>query len=472
MIGGIYAFQGWFGGPWAAYQVTAPDARNAENFGWVALDWSGTALPTSDEVPSRPHNFKARSLDQQIPRDHHLLRTEAPLAEVPTLNVGIRGFPTEPWWLDGGAERAVPQEPGVERRDGEGGFSFVYRGRRAVADAVKATLDWEVLRQTPQLAELAATGPIEALPALAAELSLTELTWTGHGRKGIDLGATGLLRVGLSTGGLTRLNLPVTARYLTLRADGPEPTATSVAHEAEGRKLSMTLEGIDLAAHQIDGLPALSILTLNGSEVDLKAVFAAFPNLCSLSIRGRPTVLKHPGYLRRFGKLRRLLLVDCFGLTANDCPTPSDMPLLDDIFVMSVPSDVATHFKRLQGEFARFHVAKPRGAAWLAANLDNPFRGWDGRDGISVGDARAAARAWREFSRETIRIQAESRPDRKDRAVAIVTTFLQSFSQLSSRLGTMEREEVACAAYRIADASGDAVSRNEIDTLFGHLIDF
>jgi len=63
---------------------------------------------------------------------------------------------------------------------------------------------------------------------------------------------------------------------------------------------------------------------------------------------------------------------------------------LDELWLASIPADVATALKKAYRKHGAVDVdaSEPRKPEWLSENLDNPFRDWDGRDGITPANAK------------------------------------------------------------------------------------
>ena len=49
-------------------------------------------------------------------------------------------------------------------------------------------------------------------------------------------------------------------------------------------------------------------------------------------------------------------------------------------------------------------ITKPRKSEWLAQNLDNPFRSWDGQENISIANAKKAASLYRKTRASLIKL--------------------------------------------------------------------
>ncbi len=126
-------------------------------------------------------------------------------------------------------------------------------------------------------------------------------------------------------------------------------------------------------------------------DFDLSALIASHPHLKELRGSGaRREICKNFSAVREFRELTHLSTFDLFGFGADDIPTPEQMPELRWFWMTSLPETAAKAAKQLwKGKAGMdLRITKPRKPEWLAQNLDNPFRGWDGTEHIPVGAAR------------------------------------------------------------------------------------
>lgn len=78
---------------------------------------------------------------------------------------------------------------------------------------------------------------------------------------------------------------------------------------------------------------------------------------------------------------------DLFAYTAEEFPSASQLPQLSVLWLTSLPADAAkaikAGYKKAAALGLDLSVTKARKPEWLAENLLNPFRDWDGREHIS-----------------------------------------------------------------------------------------
>jgi hypothetical protein len=99
-----------------------------------------------------------------------------------------------------------------------------------------------------------------------------------------------------------------------------------------------------------------------------------------------------------------------------------------------------------------------RSAAWLAANIDNPFAAWKDVD-ATLG--RKAAALWRAALGDAR--QAGASPT-IEKAKTIVATFIAGFNEFHRDIDTSMREEVCDAAHLLVNDHLGAVMSEEATT--------
>ena len=106
-------------------------------------------------------------------------------------------------------------------------------------------------------------------------------------------------------------------------------------------------------------------------------------------------------------------------------------------------------------------ITKPRKAEWLAQNLDNPFRGWDGAEHIPAAAAKKAAGQYRKTRSQLMKLAAEPGEDAQAQALEAVSVYTQTFNKMGF-IETEERDEIYIAMRGILDALPDSVLRKEV----------
>lgn len=192
-------------------------------------------------------------------------------------------------------------------------------------------------------------------------------------------------------------------------------------------------------------------LTVRAVEsLDCARLVERYPALTGLTLIG-PVTLSSASSLNELTSLKHLMLSDVFGMVEADCLLPRRVPALESLQLVSVPAEYATAMRRLwrpeepQGVYLR--VAKPRKPEWLAENLNNPLRDWDGRAQISAAIYKKALAQYKATRRAVLAVLASghSADVLTPRLVQLGEQFGEAFNELDERAGfieTVEREEL------------------------------
>ena len=117
-------------------------------------------------------------------------------------------------------------------------------------------------------------------------------------------------------------------------------------------------------------------------------------------------------------------------------------------------------------------ITKPRKPEWLAQNMDNPFRGWDGAEHIPAAAAKKAANQYRKTRSQLMKLAAEPGEDAQAQALDAVTAYTQTFNKMRF-IETEERDEIYMALQGILNAlPGDALHKNALIEQFDQVRDF
>jgi hypothetical protein len=229
------------------------------------------------------------------------------------------------------------------------------------------------------------------------------------------------------------------------------------------------------------GLDALGGVELHDvRKLDVGSMARRYPHLEHLRIWGAPAVLEEVSALATLSRLTELTLSDTFGFAASDFPPPSALPQLDELWLTSIPADVAAAVKKAYRKHGslELRVTKPRKPEWLSENLDNPFRDWDGREGITPANAKKAASAYRSLVSGVRGAVAQHGSDAGGlelAAAALVRAYIAAFNAADRRTGfieTVEREEIMDALFRGLGGLPLCVPRDRLVDLGDGLRDF
>lgn len=117
-------------------------------------------------------------------------------------------------------------------------------------------------------------------------------------------------------------------------------------------------------------------------------------------------------------------------------------------------------------------ITKPRKSEWLAQNLDNPFRGWDGAEHIPAAAAKKAANQYRKTRSQLMKLAVEPCEDAQTQALDVVAAYTQTFNKMGF-IETEERDEIYMALREILDAvPGNTLQKDSLIEKFDELRDF
>lgn len=198
-----------------------------------------------------------------------------------------------------------------------------------------------------------------------------------------------------------------------------------------------------------NALTVKGVYISNVDSIDFVELHKQFPDLETLRIWGKPGTVVNIDALERFTRLKEFSLMDMFGFDAAEFPSPEKLPKLRWLWLTSIPKDVAEKVKReYKGLGIDLEVSKPRTAEWLAENLDNPFRGWDGDGVVTATNSKKAAGLYRDFKKTLHRLKREGADAAAAQATLLesVRTFTLAFNKMDGKrpwIDTIYREDIA-----------------------------
>ncbi len=237
----------------------------------------------------------------------------------------------------------------------------------------------------------------------------------------------------------------------------------------DGRKLTVEIN-ITQQENVIPdlGVPHLNRLTLIAVDgTDVAPIARIYPHIESLRLVGRPGNMVNINSLGGLSELGGLMMEDIFGFTSGEFPQPADWPELKTLWLESVPEEAGKEIKkRFKGKVDDLDVRKLRKPEWMAENLDNPLRSWDGSEFVPRAKALKAAQIYRDTRKSALAAAGEFLSDRdsgklSDRLNEIAKEYVLAFNKLDRRtnfIETEEREDLCAAFDVILDAVGKAVS--------------
>ena len=227
--------------------------------------------------------------------------------------------------------------------------------------------------------------------------------------------------------------------------------------------------------------PRPEIWRLNVGDVtslDCALLAARYPGLADLTVSGNFGLLANASSLNQLTSLKRLHISGLLGMGQTDCLQPDQVPALEFLGLHNIPWDYATAMR------ARWRPQVPNGtlvditgarkAEWLAENMSNPLREWDGRP--HIGRSRYA-KATAQYKATRRAIMAALSADDGDAAgsglAQIGREYAEAFNKLDGRtpfIETEEREELFDALHLIV-ADAQAATGKDLTAVRQSLID-
>lgn len=471
---------------YVAFQITHVDEEGRGAV--LTLDWNGQALPDEAALAAmQPAIFNFMYWQDRhqhswvsdvVPRHWQHVGNRPPM-----ITVDVRSYSAWPdgslverqrWWdaLDPALVKTFkaaadgPRDTSV-LIEGEG-FSVPRSTSRISSLALNAAPSLALFDELPLLGTIEIEAPVPGLFAwLRTRPMINELQLRCRQDSVIDLRGSHLRRLSVDVTGVRELYLNDGLDFLSLL--GRPDAGLTIHGEDGGRWLDVQTEDPELLWA---GLPALDALSLRTMPVlDAGRIVDRFPGLDSLRVWGGPCVLHHLERLGELQAMRFLTLTDVFPPAGSVFPAPAQWPRLSTMWLQSIPADLAAAVKKAyKGEAAKgldLSVRQPRKPEWLAANLDNPFRDWDGSEHITAAQAKKAATLYRKARSDALKLAVEMAGQVDDLAEALSHVghaYAQGFNVLDRRSGfieTEEREHIYVAWVGIVDA----VQAKRVDVL-------
>jgi len=467
--------------------IAPPDTVSEQPWAVVcSLDWVGDAPLTAEELPRlRPlykdfmywsRDLHLRRVPVEVPPQYTLVGTLPPFTGEPCYSYGGWNDNYEVYrqirWqaIPEGRRRAFKE---AMESDGEteiGGIPVKVSSHR-VMDKYTPFGSALELAALPCLSEIICEQwHPDLLEFLRGNPFIHELTLLNHGQKSLDLRGTSVGKLMLDMTGLEELWLGEETEQLLFQNKGPD---TCTIH-ASGDGSGLTLQFIGECRPHLELPNLLGLRGIQMKDLDLTGLTAAHPHLKKLRLWGAPGNLQNFSAVAQFRELTDLSTSDLFGFGAADIPTPEQMPELRWFWMTSLPEDAAKAAKQLwkSKPGMDLQITKPRKPEWLAQNLDNPFRSWDGAEHISAAAAKRAASQYRKTRTQLMKLAGEPGEEVQGQALEVVAAYTQTFNKMDF-IETEERDEIYMALCGILDALPDGtLQKDALIEKFEELRDF
>ncbi len=298
--------------------------------------------------------------------------------------------------------------------------------------------------------------------------------------KSLDISRTYVHELTIDTSGIQEVLLNDSLYRLTLKGDISRLKSMRCPFGGELLGIQLELKGGGFCVSGLEELRELRIFSQRGEHVDLADVAASFPNLREIFINAQGGTLKNIDALAKLKRLQTVRLSDVYGF--DSFPARAQLPHLKRLWLRSVPKTVCEAAKKQFKDIEDIEIKQPRSDQWLEANLNNPLRGWDGRDGVSTAASKKAMKAYESAHKMLSAIKKEletaskkaARTGKFDTASAdsavtrakVLKEFIAVFNAVGAGRGidTMEREEIWEAFCKLCELA--AVSEKDREKIW------
>lgn len=299
---------------------------------------------------------------------------------------------------------------------------------------------------------------------LEANPFLMELQLVNHSQEILDFRKSNLQRLALQFKGVKTLYLNDDLQELTII--GEPNLQCNIFANRQGASLQVNCYR-DIPLYP--GLENLRSLHVGGIEhVDMKALSESYPDLKVLRLWGKPGEINNFVELENLKKLQQFSTMDLFGFGEDDIPNPEKMKELTWFWMTSLPEEAAKKikllYKKSKAAGLDLSISKPRKKEWLAQNLDNPFRGWEGEAHISALNVKKAANLYRKTRASVLKF-VESEGQQSGFSICeAIKDYAEGFNKMDKRnsfIETEERENIYDALCAIVDLVPEQVISSE-----------
>lgn len=459
----------------------------------ISLDWVSDELPKEEELAlMKPlyidymywgGTFNLKKVDVNVPSNYVYVANVKPLNNEDTGTYGGWNSGVEIYnqfkWLK------IPKEQRDAFKAADASSEHVeFEGNRRRLSTHSENDNWHdfddalSLRVFPCLSSLTVTKWHKNLyEYLNSNPFIRELVIENHGKSSLDFSETSIDRLSVDMTGLDELILNDDLSMLFLL--GEVKDGCKITSPSSGSDLILYCDGSVPKIQGLEGLEKLYIRTI--TELDIADILRAYTKLRELRLWGKPGNLINFAKISEFSELEVLTTMDLFGFTADEVPKPESLQKLYMLWMDSLPEDAAKEVKKLykkrKGEGLDLWITKPRKAEWLAQNLENPFRSWDGEEHITPANAKKAADIYRKTRAAMVKlIEAPSKDIEKD-AEALVRDYTEGFNKMDKKkpfIDTVERDEVFTALDGILSLIPDelGIDQDKLLDLFDQLKEF
>ncbi len=281
----------------------------------------------------------------------------------------------------------------------------------------------------------------------------------------VDISASGIDSIVIRDSHIEKI---VLNRYIqTLCTLGDFSAIKEIVCPFEGELLHLRFSNFNSGYLKFKGLQevrSLNIFSDKNYSVDIAEIADAFPKLEYLMINGENASLKNVEALAKLRHLESVWLSNLYDF--DSFVKKTEMPNLSSITLWSVPKVVADKVKKEFKGIDELDIKQARTDEWIKANLDNPLRNWDGREGTKPSVAKKAMKAYTDAYKKL------SANKDKDEALKTLENFIAIFNEIDEKhhIDTLEREEIWDAFNMLGELTSLTIKEKE--DIFEDLRDF
>ena len=492
--GDIYCVYNELFKKYTACQVTKIDdsGKNPQAI-ILSLDWFGDKLPELDDFAAVTPLYidymywnralYMKKVDISVPPNYVYIGNLAPINNDDTDTYGS--------WSNGHEVynqfiwEKIPKDKRDTFKKANASDEFVeFEGKRRRIRTHNENDNWHDfddalhLRVFPCLSSLTVTRWHKNLfEYLNANPFIREFIIENHGKSKLDFSKTSIHRLTVDMTGLDELVLNEDLNMISLTGQVKE--LCKIRARDAGKYLILKC---DETVPKLEGLEELNALHVTAvTKIDIEDIYRKYPKLKELRLWGKPGKIINFGKLSKFSELEVLTTMDIFGFTAREVPRPDDLKKLYRLWMNSLPEDAAKEVKKLYKKHKDagldLWITKPRKEEWLAQNLDNPFRSWDGDENIPQGVAKKAATIYRKTRSAMVKLIADPDIDLIKEIETLVREYTVGFNKMDKRknfIYTTERDEIFQALEEILNLIPDelSVNKDELINVFDEVKEF
>ncbi|KJD45069.1 hypothetical protein [Paenibacillus terrae] len=476
--------------------------RNPQLAAVLELDWTGDRLPDGAELHTmKPlvcdfyfwnHRLDHSFVGANVPPNYTLVGNIPPLVQEET-NSYSGG-----WHVGGSLHRQRNWEkidPGKREQFKaaanddtliEIGGQSIRRDTSKINDTILQVIDdMSELDKLPCLMTIHTDNADQALIHYVNSNPLIhELQLASCSSSQLDLRNSHVSRLILNAEGIEELYLNEDLEQLML--SGTLSLGLAIHAHEDGRWMGVQYSADVPTFHGLDRLNALSLT--NVKEINMQQIVVRFPHLYELRIWGKPGIISNLHSLEQLKELHRFTTYDLFGFTGEEFPAPDRLPHLSMLWMTSLPTDagklIKAAYKKEVPRGLDLSITKARKPEWLAENLDNPFRDWDGREQITAANAKKSAQLYKKMLATVRTLDEQMGIDTVNATLkSLVTEYTEAFNKMDRRTGfieTVEREEIYMVLaglldqveQQLGEQRKTLIDRDPLFELFDQLRDF